>query len=112
MLESDENNQNREARRQNIGRKIWKSMLDADLNAKYWGYIGKRQFKKNRRLKIALAIVSVSTVAFSDFINSKGSMATHSCYRRGYRIHTADPKLGTKFKRSFNSNKTLYGTSI
>ena len=70
MLESDENNQNREARRQNIGRKIWTSMLDADLNAKYWGYIGKRQFKKNRRLKIALAIVSVSTVAFSDFINS------------------------------------------
>lgn len=70
MLESDENNQNREVRRQNIGRKIWTSMLDADLNAKYWGYIGRKQFKKNRLLKIVLAIVSVSTVAFSHFINS------------------------------------------
>ena len=70
MLEPDENNQNREAKRQNIGRKIWTSMLDADLNARYWKYIGRKQFKKNRLLKIALAIVSVSTVAFSHFINS------------------------------------------
>ena len=70
MLESDENNQNREAKRRNIGRKIWTSMLDADLNAKYWGYIGRKQFKKNRLLKIALASVTVSTIAFSNFINS------------------------------------------
>ena len=70
MLEPDENNQNREAKRQNIGRKIWTSMLDADLNARYWKYIGRKQFKKNKWLKIALAIVSVSTVAFSHFINS------------------------------------------
>ena len=51
MLESDENNQNREVKRQNIGRKIWTSMLDADLNAKYWEYIGRKQFKKNKVLK-------------------------------------------------------------
>ena len=70
MLEPDENNQNQEAKRQNIGRKIWTSMLDADLNARYWKYIGRKQFKRNRLLKIVLAIVAVSTVAFSDFINS------------------------------------------
>ena len=70
MLEPDENNQNREAKRQNIGRKIWTSMLDADLNTRYWKYIGRKQFKRNRLLKIVLAIVAVSTVAFSDFINS------------------------------------------
>ena len=70
MLTPDENNQNREEKRQNIGRRIWESMLDADLNARYWKYIGRKQFKKNRLLKITLAIVSVSTIAFSDFINS------------------------------------------
>ena len=48
MLEPDENNQNREAKRQNIGRKIWTSMLDADLNARYWKYIGRKQFKRKR----------------------------------------------------------------
>ena len=68
MLAPDENNQNREEKRQNIGRRIWESMLDADLNARYWKYIGRKQFKKNKLLKIALAIVSVSTIAFSDFI--------------------------------------------
>ena len=49
MLEPDENNQNREAKRQNIGRKIWTSMLDADLNARYWKYIGRKQLRGRGR---------------------------------------------------------------
>ena len=51
MLEPDENNQNREARRQNIGRKIWTSMLDADLNARYWKYIRRRVQPRTSKAK-------------------------------------------------------------
>lgn len=42
---------------------IWKAMLDADMNAKYWKYLTIRYSFRDRALKIFMAIVASSTVA-------------------------------------------------
>ncbi len=38
---------------------VWNSMLDADLNSRYWGYLGKRYYNFDWYSKVILSIVSV-----------------------------------------------------
>ena len=42
---------------------IWESMLDADLNERYWGYLAERYHKKEKYTKIFLAVMTSGTVA-------------------------------------------------
>lgn len=42
---------------------IWKSMLDADMNARYWKYLVNRYSKRDKWIKIFLAIMTSGTVA-------------------------------------------------
>ncbi len=42
---------------------IWKSMLDADMNARYWKYLVSRYSRRDKGLKIFLAIMASGTVA-------------------------------------------------
>lgn len=42
---------------------IWRSMLDADMNARYWKYLVKRYSFRDKSLKIFLAIMASGTVA-------------------------------------------------
>lgn len=42
---------------------IWKSMLDADMNARYWKCLVSRYYKRDKYLKIFLAIMASGTVA-------------------------------------------------
>jgi hypothetical protein len=42
---------------------IWKSMLDADMNARYWKYLVVRYSARDKGLKIFLAIMASGTVA-------------------------------------------------
>ena len=42
---------------------IWDSMLDADMNVRYWAELGRRYYKKDIRYKIFLAAMSSGTVA-------------------------------------------------
>lgn len=42
---------------------IWKSMLDADMNARYWKYLVNRYSKRDKGLKIFLAVMTSGTVA-------------------------------------------------
>ena len=46
-----------------IGDRIWESMWDSLLGARYWRTISQRRYRWNRFLKIFLAITSSSTVA-------------------------------------------------
>lgn len=41
---------------------IWESLLDAEMNVKYWGYLARRFVKRERWLKIILAITTSSTI--------------------------------------------------
>jgi hypothetical protein len=42
---------------------IWKSMLDADMNARYWKYLVSRYSKRDKYLKIFLAVMASGSVA-------------------------------------------------
>jgi hypothetical protein len=46
-----------------LKKEIWNSMLDADMNARYWKYLVDRNTKKETLLKIFLAIMASGTVA-------------------------------------------------
>lgn len=41
----------------------WKSLLDAELNVRYWKYITRRYYNREIFLKIFLAVISSGTVA-------------------------------------------------
>jgi len=42
---------------------IWDSMLDADMNVRYWAGLGRCYYKKDITYKIFLAAMSSGTVA-------------------------------------------------
>ena len=42
---------------------VYKSMLDADMNVRYWKYLTQRYSNRDRNIKIFLAITSSGTVA-------------------------------------------------
>ena len=42
---------------------IWDSMLDADLNERYWGHLSKRYYDRDKLAKIFLATMTSGTVA-------------------------------------------------
>jgi hypothetical protein len=42
---------------------IWTSMLDADMNARYWTYLVRRYTARDTNLKIFMAIMASGTVA-------------------------------------------------
>lgn len=42
---------------------VWKSMLDADMNFRYWKYLTQRYVKRDRNIKIFLALTSSGAVA-------------------------------------------------
>lgn len=42
---------------------IWNSLLDADMNERYWSQLSKRYYKKEKWTKILLAIMASGTVA-------------------------------------------------
>src|SRR5262245_44733993 len=42
---------------------VWKSMMDADLNARYWRYMGLRYTRREAWAKIFLAATASATVA-------------------------------------------------
>ena len=42
---------------------VWNSMLDADMNARYWRYLVTRYSKRDTNFKIFLAIMASTTVA-------------------------------------------------
>lgn len=42
---------------------IWRSMLDADMNARYWKCLVSRYYQRDKVLKIFLAIMASGTVA-------------------------------------------------
>ena len=42
---------------------LWDSMLDADMNARYWSYLSRRYYNYDKYSKIFLAIMSSGTVA-------------------------------------------------
>ncbi len=44
-------------------RTVWKSLLDAELNVRYWKYLTRRYHNREVILKIFLAIISSGTVA-------------------------------------------------
>jgi hypothetical protein len=46
-----------------ISKAIWDSLLDADLNVRYWREMSGFYFKLDRRVKIFLAIMTSGTVA-------------------------------------------------
>jgi hypothetical protein len=46
---------------------IWDSMLDADLNARYWSYLSRRYYLQDKYSKIFLAAMSSGTVASWQF---------------------------------------------
>lgn len=50
---------------------IWKSMLDSDMNARYWKYLVNRYSKKDKSIKIFLAVMTSSTVAGWGFWESQ-----------------------------------------
>ena len=41
---------------------IWKALLDADMNVRYWKYMAQRLVKRDCNTKIFLAVMSSSTV--------------------------------------------------
>jgi hypothetical protein len=42
---------------------LWYSMLDADMNARYWSYLSRRYSNRDKYSKIFLALMSSGTVA-------------------------------------------------
>lgn len=42
---------------------IWNSMLDADLNDRYWHYLGRRYYNYDKYTKVFLAVMASGTVA-------------------------------------------------
>jgi hypothetical protein len=42
---------------------VWDSLLDADMNARYWGHLARRYQRREMRTKIFLAITSSGAVA-------------------------------------------------
>jgi len=46
-----------------IKKAIWRAMLDADMNARYWKSLVRRYVERDRRLKICLAAMALGTVA-------------------------------------------------
>ena len=42
---------------------VWRAMLDADMNCRYWRNMSKRYVSRDKRAKITLAIISSGTVA-------------------------------------------------
>jgi len=42
---------------------LWESMLDADMNARYWGHLARRYERREMRIKVFLAATSSVTVA-------------------------------------------------
>jgi hypothetical protein len=46
-----------------ISKAIWESMLDADMNERYWAYLSRNYHKKDRFIKIFLAIMTSGAVA-------------------------------------------------
>lgn len=46
---------------------IWDSMLDAEMNERYWSKLSNRYYKKEQRTKIFLAIMASGTVASWSF---------------------------------------------
>ena len=49
---------------------VWRSMLDADMNVRYWKYLTQRYVKRDRGFKIFLALTSSGTVAGWSIWNS------------------------------------------
>src|SRR5882724_983128 len=41
---------------------VWESLLDAEMNVRYWGYLAKRFAGREKSLKIALALTTSSTI--------------------------------------------------
>nr|VFK24472.1 MAG: hypothetical protein BECKMB1821G_GA0114241_100856 [Candidatus Kentron sp. MB]VFK30717.1 MAG: hypothetical protein BECKMB1821I_GA0114274_101731 [Candidatus Kentron sp. MB]VFK75336.1 MAG: hypothetical protein BECKMB1821H_GA0114242_102011 [Candidatus Kentron sp. MB] len=41
---------------------IWRSMLDADMSARYWKYLAHRYMARDKRLRIGLAALATGTV--------------------------------------------------
>lgn len=50
-----------------IYKTIWESMLDADMNERYWTYISRKYFSRDRFIKIFLAIMTSGVVASWNF---------------------------------------------
>ena len=46
-----------------LRKEIWNAMLDSDMNARYWGYMGARYSNRDMIVKIILAITASTTVA-------------------------------------------------
>ena len=46
-----------------ISKAIWESMLDAEMNERYWAHLSRNYYKKDRLIKIILAITTSGTVA-------------------------------------------------
>lgn len=42
---------------------LWESMLDADMNERYWTYLSRKYYKTDRNIKIFLAIMTSGVVA-------------------------------------------------
>lgn len=42
---------------------LWDSMLDADMNVRYWDHLNRRFYKRDKNVKIFLAIMASGTVA-------------------------------------------------
>ncbi len=57
-----------------IEKAIWDSLLDADLNIRYWGYLSRRYYCINRFIKIFLAIIASGTVASWESSSRGGTM--------------------------------------
>jgi hypothetical protein len=49
---------------------IWESLLDAEMNVKYWGYLAERFVKRERALKITLALTTSGGLLSLSFWNS------------------------------------------
>jgi len=49
---------------------VWRSMLDADMNVRYWKYLAQRYVNRDRGVKIFLALTSSGTVASWSIWNS------------------------------------------
>lgn len=46
-----------------IKKAIWDSMLDANLNVRYWGHLSRQYYKTSRSFQIFLALMASGTVA-------------------------------------------------
>ena len=46
---------------------IWESMLDADMNERYWTCLSRNYFKRDRYIKIFLAVMTSGVVASWNF---------------------------------------------